>query len=133
MPHAACPCPCPYASRCARPDFKKDYYATLEDLFASPLHVPRELPAAAMSAPRSLSWLHLMRGFLCERPLEWKERVVVLEGSACFLHNLWLNPSLRQEFASRFGSPEGLFAELFWKLLPPHPELMREVQRLIGS
>ena len=112
-----------------------DYYGRLDDLFDSPLRVqstktPHELQATA-GGERSLAWLELMTGFICQQPLLWDEPVVVIQGSPAFLHSLFLNPSLREAFEAAFGGLDGLFAALFFELLQPHAALLNEARDFV--
>ena len=112
-----------------------DYYGRLDDLFNSPLRVQstrtaRELQATA-SGERSLAWLEMMTGFICQQPLQWEEPVVVIQGSPAFLHSLYLNPSLGAAFEAAFGGLDGLFSALFFELLQPHAALLDEARDFV--
>ena len=118
-----------------------DYYGRFDDLFASPLAVQSKLPArfarhttANGGGNRVLPWLSMMTDLMCDRPSQWNEPVVTIEGSPAFLHSLLLNPSLASLFANAFGPElDGLFAAIFHELLVPRPDLVSEASAFLAE
>ena len=116
---------------------KSDYYGRFDDLFESPLRVQstrtsRELRTAMTAgSERTLSWLHMMTGFLCDDPLSWQESVLIVQGSPAFLHSLRLSPSLAPAFDRAFGGLEGLFRDIVYELLMPRAELVEEARAFV--